>query len=417
MKYRSPRRKPGTFLLFVVTARIKSVSRITNTKLTNYEKILLIDQSTANISVRYHGLDALRAIAMVLGIVLHAALPYFDTSGIWPSDKGNSNVIWAIFEFIHLWRMPLFFILAGFFAALVVDKHSWRAFWRQRLRRVGLPLFVFLPLIALSMPYIWIYGFNGTFTGDDIGSEGYLNPWHLWFLFHLLIFVIFMAIWKLIQQVTSIVVKIDIIRNIWQKSVDAGLRVIYFPAPVLLFIILVVLLIPSDAELIENPLAGFIYFSFGYGLFQRPALLMTFKRFWAIYLCLGMSGFIYYLWVAPQIMDIYQSGGQDDGLGMLYISLIAFCALAFSFGFIGLAENHLGGQSDRWRWLADSSYWVYIIHLPVVTLVTFGMFSIYIPNEIKFLLAILITLAFSLVTYEFLVRRSPVGVLLNGRRY
>ena len=225
-----------------------------------------------------------------------------------------------------------------------------------------------------------------------------------------------MAIWKLIEQVTSIVVKIHVIRNIWSKSVDVTLRVIYFPAPILLFIIIVVLLIPSGAELIENPLAGFLYFSFGYGLFQRPALLSTFKRFWVIYLSLGMSGFVCYLWTAPQVMDIYQSGGQDDGLGMLYISLKAGCALAFSFGFIGLAEKYLGGQSYRWRWLADSSYWVYIIHLPVVSLVTFGMFSIEIPNEIKFILAIFTTLAFALLTYKFLVRRSPVGVLLNGRR-
>ena len=194
-----------------------------------------MEKSPVSSPVRYHGLDALRAIAMALGIVLHAALPYFDTSGFWPSDKGDSNVIWAIFEFIHLWRMPLFFILAGFFAALVVDRRSWRAFWRQRLRRIGLPLLVFLPVIALTMPYIWLYGFKGTFTGY-IGSEGYSNPWHLWFLFHLLIFVIFMAIWKLIRQVSSIIVQVQRIRNIWHKSVGAILQVIYFPVPVLLFI-------------------------------------------------------------------------------------------------------------------------------------------------------------------------------------
>ena len=383
---------------------------------TKFDKRCLMEKSPVSSPVRYHGLDALRAIAMALGIVLHAALPYFDTSGFWPSDKGDSNVIWAIFEFIHLWRMPLFFILAGFFAALVVDRRSWRAFWRQRLRRVGLPLLVFLPVIALTMPYIWLYGFKGTFTGY-IGSEGYSNPWHLWFLFHLLIFVIFMAIWKLIRQVSSIIVQVQRIRNIWHKSVGAILQGIYFPVPVLLFISLVVLLIPSGAELIGNPLAGFLYFSFGYGLFRRHTLVGIFKRFWAIYLGLGMSGFFVYLWAAPQVTDIYKSGGQDDGLGMLYISLKVGCAIAFSLGFIGLAEDRLGGQSHKWRWLADSSYWVYVVHLPVVTLVTFWMFTISIPNEIKFILAILTTSAFALVTYEFFVRRSLVGVLLNGRRY
>ena len=60
--------------------------------------------------IRYHGLDALRALAMAMGIVLHAALPYFFTDGFWPADD-HSKPIKAIFEFIHIWRMPVFFIL------------------------------------------------------------------------------------------------------------------------------------------------------------------------------------------------------------------------------------------------------------------------------------------------------------------
>ena len=72
------------------------------------------DQSDEGTSVRYYGLDALRAVAMALGIVLHAALPYFNTYEKWPSDDGESLAIWVVFEFIHIWRMPLFFILGGF---------------------------------------------------------------------------------------------------------------------------------------------------------------------------------------------------------------------------------------------------------------------------------------------------------------
>ena len=72
---------------------------------------------------RYHGLDALRALAMAMGIVLHAALPYFFTDGFWPADD-HSKPIKAIFEFIHIWRMPVFFILSGFLSALVINRRS-----------------------------------------------------------------------------------------------------------------------------------------------------------------------------------------------------------------------------------------------------------------------------------------------------
>ena len=70
-----------------------------------------------NTDKRFYGLDALRGMAMMLGIVLHAALPYvvFDVPG-WPSEKSDSEIITQILQFIHLWRMPVFFILSGFFS-------------------------------------------------------------------------------------------------------------------------------------------------------------------------------------------------------------------------------------------------------------------------------------------------------------
>ena len=50
--------------------------------------------------------------------------------------------------------------------------------------------------------------------------------------------------------------------------------------------------------------------------------------------------------------------------------------------------------------MADSSYWIYIMHLPVV----------------KFLAACFVTGALGIVTYRYLVRYTPLGTLLNGKR-
>ena len=57
---------------------------------------------------RYHGLDALRGLAMMLGIVLHAALPYVepytwdDFSTYWPQDSDASFVIWGSFVLLTM---------------------------------------------------------------------------------------------------------------------------------------------------------------------------------------------------------------------------------------------------------------------------------------------------------------------------
>ena len=46
---------------------------------------------------RYHGLDGLRAFAMLAGVLLHATLPYFSRmAGIefmWPADDDQSLAI------------------------------------------------------------------------------------------------------------------------------------------------------------------------------------------------------------------------------------------------------------------------------------------------------------------------------------
>ena len=95
-------------------------------------------------SIRYHGLDALRGMAMLLGIVLHAALPYMpNVEEFWPTDESSSPIINTIFQFIHIWRMPLFFILAGFFANLIISKNSWKSWWGNRLLRIAIPIVVF----------------------------------------------------------------------------------------------------------------------------------------------------------------------------------------------------------------------------------------------------------------------------------
>ena len=65
---------------------------------------------------RYYGLDALRGGMMMLGIVLHGATFYLvsppATMPI-PTDRNNAFIFDLLFHFIHSFRMPTFFVLAG----------------------------------------------------------------------------------------------------------------------------------------------------------------------------------------------------------------------------------------------------------------------------------------------------------------
>ena len=92
---------------------------------------------------RIHSLDALRAVMMLLGLVLHTALSYVPelSSGEWPyQDRQASDGFGWLVSLIHTFRMPAFFAVAGFFAAFLVERRGTGAFLRHRLSRIGVPL-------------------------------------------------------------------------------------------------------------------------------------------------------------------------------------------------------------------------------------------------------------------------------------
>ena len=84
-------------------------------------------------------LDALRAGAMLLGIVLHASLSFFPSLWI-VTDSRQEPGFGIVFSAIHGFRMQLFFVMSGFFSAMLLHRRGWKSLIKQRFQRVFLPL-------------------------------------------------------------------------------------------------------------------------------------------------------------------------------------------------------------------------------------------------------------------------------------
>lgn len=103
------------------------------------------DRTTAD--PRRTDLDVLRCIAMLLGIALHSLLSFLP--GPWPVQDSSQNGLFFIpFAAIHMFRMPLFFVLSGFFAMFILQKQGLRGMLRHRARRILLPLLLALITIV-----------------------------------------------------------------------------------------------------------------------------------------------------------------------------------------------------------------------------------------------------------------------------
>ena len=91
---------------------------------------------------RLHGLDAVRGIALLLGLVVHASMSWIPgAQHFWVvSDASPGEFAGLLFYVPHMFRMLLFFLVAGLFARMACERLGTLSFVRDRARRIAIPL-------------------------------------------------------------------------------------------------------------------------------------------------------------------------------------------------------------------------------------------------------------------------------------
>lgn len=380
---------------------------------------------------RLHGLDALRGGALLLGVVLHAAMAYTPMPMWVVADSQTSPVASATFFAIHIFRMTAFFLIAGLFAHMMLGRRGPVGFLRDRLLRIGGPLTVFwMPVLAAIIAVlVWVAVINNGGTMPDGPPPPPLTVetfplTHLWFLWVLLIFYAGMLVLRAPFAVLDR-------KGGWGRVADRLTGVVVSPlTPAILAVPLAVALyqtpdwipffgIPTpDHGLVPNPaaLTAFgIAFGVGVLLNRRRDLLTRIERLWVPFTLMaataGTAAYIFSGGVAPSMLPITDPQARA-GMAALY----AFAVYSGALAAMALALRFASGVSSVRRYLADASYWIYIIHLPLVMVGQVLLLGLDWPWFTKLAVLIGSVTGISLVTYELLVRHSFMGRWLNGRR-
>ena len=112
-------------------------------------------------SVRYHHLDAVRAFALLLGVVFHAAESFGPNNFYWAVVDCSPSGFLEWFRFAcHSFRLEIFFVIAGFFARLVLVRRGTSEFVRNRTQRILVPLVVGWFLLYPVLVFIWTWGWS-----------------------------------------------------------------------------------------------------------------------------------------------------------------------------------------------------------------------------------------------------------------
>lgn len=175
----------------------------------------------------------------------------------------------------------------------------------------------------------------------------------------------------------------------------------------------------TSAALIPAPhvLAHYaVFFAFGALMHGARGAVDRLGRAWWIYLPIAAVTCFIALRLTHDPLA-FADRGVDAGAGARLGALLQSAFVwTTSFGLIGLARLLLSRPSERVRYVSDSSYWLYVAHLPVVVAGQFALAYVPLPPLVEFLLLTIATTAVLLLSYHWLVRYTWIGRLLNGKR-
>jgi glucans biosynthesis protein C len=320
--------------------------------------------------------------------------------------------------------MQTFFLLAGFFAHILIAKRGLIDFTKNRLKRIGLVLllsyFTILPLTLA--PYLLIVEFTGSDKWQQLIDfyfrfytfRAHSGVMHLWFLQHLLIF------YGLFISTLYLINKWDIKLITWRNKM--GFRpTVYnflFISSVLLGIIsqLFKTSLPSIWTGFIIPLPQLLYYLFffvlGWMLEEKRGLFLSFSDSYKLFLIVGtMLNFLILYLVNSEIVELHSTYFLS-GLKFLF----SIQTMLLTVGFIGLFNGTVKKSKPFWSYIADSAYWVYLIHMPIVLTTQLLLLNSPVPGLLRFPVVILVAVVISFSSYHFFIRYTWVGTLLNGQR-
>ena len=360
---------------------------------------------------RLNSLDFLRALALLMGVLLHVLMLFLE-----PADGSEPRLgASIIFIWIHTWRMPLFMLLAGFFTALSMAKRDVGNYALNRLIRLGAPILLLWSVIPaideeakelFKIPELisWFF-YDVPFT---------LRLDHLWFLYYLLIYY---GVLLFLKSTTP---------KIFSFITDYKLS---FNRILILWLPILILVSPLNKPI--GGIFGEIPTTFGD---VNVGSMVFMASFFIIGIQIHKSSqFLDYLqrmrfWLPSLIVSslvpvgLLGWGGFKDEpfafsgpLEMWIVNgLAGSAALLLVLSLLGCAMHKISSRGRMLRWLVRLSYPIYVFHLMFVVSVSGTLMFFGVNDWIVVFLGMSSGILFPVIIYYAFIFWTPLDWIFNG---
>lgn len=353
----------------------------------------------------------MRAALMLLGIPYHVAMAY-RANDVWIANAGEGDLAFTwLAAIIHLFRMPAFFIIAGYFASLLLSRRSPMEWLKSRFVRLGLPFLACLltlnPLLNLfcEMSNYHIWRALASWERNSLVSGGYWVR-HLWFIIVLLYLsgaaaLLYHVAPKLAQANMSERVDRWLARNTTMAVLIVGIALGLWEAGAIELFYIAGLATNGPQELLRlDQLIEFApWFVAGWIVARSPHFRSALYRPSAILGVVALMSATAYLLFSKDVHPMSER----------FIATVAAITMtqALLAGFKHFADR----PHPAVKAIVASSFVIYLVHLPIIAgLVVLGQ-HIAMPVVLKGTIIMVLTAAMSWGAW-LVVRRSPTLRLL-----
>jgi glucan biosynthesis protein C len=378
-------------------------------------------------------IDWLRVGATYLLFVFHVG-KVFDPAPFYHIRNADlSFSMLVLCGFISLWHMPLFFLLAGWSAAASLQARGTAGFLNERVRRLAIPLLAGCVLLAPAIKYVELRsgldlnhaslrvapalqdGFRlvipsglpaaapfeerfVTFLPTFFTRLDRFSWAHLWFVAYLFTFTMVYLpafAWLLRRR---------------DRCGGLGPWALYLPVVPLVVIQLTMRSRWPGIYNLYNDWANVAYYSVyllaGFLLACHPALERLVAREWKRSAAVGLG--------AAALLLVAVLGGAPAPGVVLVGSAVAGWSLVVAL--LGLGRRFCTTTSATLAYLSESAFPVYILHQAAIVLPGYLIVRLPLGITAKFAALLLVSVAITLATYQWLVRPFVITRFLFGMR-